>query len=134
VPTIGPDAPLEEALDKLVASPLRRVVVVDQEGRALGIVLDRELLKRYSQREKPGLLRALGNLLMPGRAADQAFGVLVREAMEPDVFSVREDTPLSEVLRRMLETGGKRLVVLDEGGRLKGMVDRDSMLGIIGAA
>jgi CBS domain-containing protein len=134
VPTIGPDAPLEEALDMLVASPLRRVVVVDEGGRVRGIVLDRELLKRYSQREKPGLLRALGNLLTPGRAADQAFGVLVREAMEPDVFSVREDSPLSEVLRRMLETGGKRLVVLDPEGRLRGMVDRDSMLGIIGAA
>jgi len=134
IPTILPEAPLEEALGKLVASPLRRVVVVDKTGRVLGIVLDRELLKRYSQREKPGLLKILANLLAPGRDADQAFGVLVREAMEPDVFSVREDAPLADVLRRMLETGGKRLVVLDAEGRLKGMVDRDRMLGIIGGA
>ena len=54
--------------------------------------------------------------------------------MEQDVFSVRQDTPLSEVLRRMLETGGKRLVVLDAEGRLAGMVDRDRMLGIIGGS
>ncbi|MDO9632392.1 MAG: DUF190 domain-containing protein [Humidesulfovibrio sp.] len=134
IPTVGPEAPLEEALGKLVASPLRRVVVVDEADRVLGIVLDRELLKRYSQREKPGLLKILTNLLTPGRDANQAFGVLVREAMEPDVFSVREDTPLSDVLRSMLETGGKRLVVLDAEGRLKGMVDRDRMLGIIGGA
>ncbi|OGR36893.1 MAG: signal transduction protein [Desulfovibrionales bacterium GWA2_65_9] len=134
VPTVGPDAPLEEALDKLVASPLRRVVVVDETDRVLGIVLDRELIKRYSQREKPGLLRALTNLLTPGRGAEKAFGVLVREAMEPDVFSVAESTPLSAVLRHMLKTGGKRLVVLDAEGRLKGMVDRDRMLGIIGGA
>lgn len=134
IPTVGPDAPLEEALGKLVASPLRRVVVVDEADRVLGIVLDRELLKRYSQREKPGLLKILTNLLTPGRDANQAFGVLVREAMEPDVFSVREDTPLSDVLRSMLETGGKRLVVLDAEGCLKGMVDRDRMLGIIGGA
>jgi len=132
VPTVGPDAPLEEALDKLVASPLRRVVVVDETNRVLGIVLDRELIKRYSQREKPGLLRALANLLTRGRGEDQAFGVLVREAMEPDVFSVPESAPLSAVLRHMLETGGKRLVVLDDEGRLRGMVDRDRMLGIIG--
>ena len=132
VPTVGPQATLEEALDKLVASPLRRVVVVDESARVLGIVLDRELLKRYSQREKPGILRALANLLAPGRGGDKTFGVLVREAMEPDVFSVLESTPLSAVLRRMLETGGKRLVVLDEAGRLRGMVDRDRMLGIIG--
>ncbi len=134
VPTVGPDAPLEEALDKLVASPLRRVVVVDETNRVLGIVLDRELLKRYSQREKPGLLRALANLLAPGRGADKAFGVLVREAMETDVFSVAENAPLSAVLQHMLKTGGKRLVVLDAQGRLQGMVDRDRMLGIIGCA
>jgi CBS domain-containing protein len=134
VPTVGPEAPLEEALDKLVASPLRRVVVVDESARVLGIVLDRELIKRYSQREKPGLLRTLANLLAPGRGGDRAFGLLVREAMEPEVFSVSESAPLSDVLRRMLETGGKRLVVLDGEGRLRGMVDRDRMLGIIGGA
>ena len=134
VPTVGPEAPLEQALDKLVASPLRRVVVVDDSRRVLGIVLDRELLKRYSQREKPGLLQALANMLTPGKGEAKSFGALVREAMEQDVFSVRQDTPLSEVLRRMLETGGKRLVVLDAEGRLAGMVDRDRMLGIIGGS
>jgi CBS domain-containing protein len=133
VPTIGPDASLEEALGKLVASPLRRVVVVDETGRVLGIVLDRELLKRYSQRERPGLLRALANLLTLGQGAPPAFGVQVREAMEHNVFSVSESCPLSEVLRLLLKTGGKRLVVLDGEGRLKGMVDRDHVLGIVGA-
>jgi len=134
VPTVGPDAPLAEALDRLVLSPLRRVVVVDETGRVLGIVHDRELLKRYSRHEKPGLLRALANLLAPDRGAAQAFGGLVREAMEPDVFSVPENAPLPAVLQRMLQTGGKRLVVLDAEGRLRGMVDRDRMLGIIGGA
>jgi len=132
VPSVGPDQPLEEALDKLVATPLRRVVVLDASRRVLGIVLDRELIRRYSQREKPGLLRALMNLLSPGQNADQAFGVTVREAMQPEVFSVREDASLTAVLARMLETGGKRLVVLDAEDRLLGMVDRDRVLRIIG--
>ncbi|SNS19129.1 PII-like signaling protein [Humidesulfovibrio mexicanus] len=132
VPTATPDTPLEEALNKLVATPLRRVVVVDGERRVVGIVLDRELIRRFSQQEKPGLLRTLADLLTPGATTGRITGVTVREAMRPDVFLVQEDAPLTEVLQRMVETGGKRLVVLDVDGRLRGMVDRDTVLKVIG--
>ncbi|OIN98786.1 MAG: signal transduction protein [Desulfovibrionaceae bacterium CG1_02_65_16] len=135
IPTIAPEAPLVEALNKLVATPLRRVVVVDQTGHVVGIVLDRELIRRFSEEKNPGLLRALANLLSPGGAQDLAFGgTTVGEAMRPDVFTVPESMPISAVLQRMVETGGKRLVVLDDEGRLRGMVDRDTVLGIIGDA
>ncbi|MHC1700778.1 MAG: DUF190 domain-containing protein [Humidesulfovibrio sp.] len=132
IPTIAPEASLEEALNKLVATPLRRVVVVDQESHVVGIVLDGELIKRFSQREHPGLLRALADVLIPGTTTGQTFGVAVGEAMRPDVFTVPQDMPLTAVLQRMVETGGKRLVVVDGEGRLRGMVDRDTLLGIIG--
>lgn len=134
VPTISPDAPLREALDKLVASPLRRVVVVDGERRVLGIVLDRELIRRFSEREKPGVLRALVNALAPGASGAGIDGVAVRDAMRADVFDVRVDAPVSGVLQRMVQTGVKRLVVLDADGRLAGMVDRDTVLRVIGGA
>jgi CBS domain-containing protein len=134
VPTVAPEAPLEEALNMLVATPLRRVVVVDPERRVLGIVLDRELIRRFSQQERPGLLRALADLLTPGATTGRITGVAVREAMRQDVFLVQEDAPLTEVLHRMMETGSKRLVVLDVEGRLCGMVDRDTILRIIGEA
>lgn len=134
IPTVTPDTPLEEALNKLVATPLRRVVVVDQERRVVGIVLDRELIRRFSQQENPGLLRSLADLLTPGATTGRITGVTVREAMRSDVFLVQEDAPLTEVLQRMVETGGKRLVVLDVDGRLRGMVDRDTVLKVIGGA
>lgn len=134
IPTVTPDTPLEEALNKLVATPLRRVVVVDQDQRVVGIVLDRELLRRFSQQEKPGLLRALAGLLTPGAPAGRITGVTVREVMRHDVFVVQEDAPLTFVLQRMVETGVKRLVVLDAEGRLFGIVDRDRVLSVIGGA
>lgn len=134
IPAILPDAPLEEALNMLVATPLRRVVVVDRESHVVGIILDGELIRRFSQKERPGLLRALADLLTPGGVRDQAFGVTVGEAMRPDVFTVGESMPLTAVLQRMVETGGKRLVVVDGSGRLRGMVDRDTVLRVIGGA
>lgn len=134
IPAILPDAPLEKALNKLVATPLRRVVVVDQENHVVGIILDGELIRRFSQKEKPGLLRALADLLTRGGARAHVFGVTVGEAMRTEVFTVRENTPLTSVLQRMVETGGKRMVVVDDVGRLRGMVDRDTILRIIGGA
>ena len=56
IPTVAPDDPLDEALNKLVATPLRRVVVVDEGRRVVGIVLDRELIRRFSEKEKPSFL------------------------------------------------------------------------------
>ncbi|MGE4422002.1 MAG: DUF190 domain-containing protein [Pseudodesulfovibrio sp.] len=134
IPTILPDAPLEEALNKLVATPLRRVVVVDQENHVVGIILDGELIRRFSQKEKPGLLRALADRFTRGGARDHVFGVTVGEAMRSEVFTVLENTPLTSVLQRMVETCGKRMVVVDDGGRLRGMVDRDTILRVIGGA
>jgi len=134
IPTVSPQAPLEEALNKLVATPLRRVVVVDQEGHVLGIVLDGELIRRFSQQEKPGLLRALADLLTPGNARSHAFEGTVADAMCPDVFTVPQDMPLTAVLQHMVTTGGKRLVVVDGQGRLCGMVERDTILRVIGNA
>jgi len=132
VPTVSPDTPLNEVLDKLIATPLRRIVVVDESRRVLGIILDADLLARISPREHPGTFRALlARLsyapvelpLMSGRAVD---------VMSHDVFSVREDTPLVEVIQTMLEKHVKRLVVTDVEGRLSGVVDRQSLLRIIG--
>ncbi len=132
LPTVLPHTSLQETLDKLVATPLRRVVVLDEAGKVVGIVLDRDLIRRLHDQGKAGLLRSLGNLLGARPEEIQPLEGTAGEVMHPDVFTVRADAPLSNVLERMLETGGKRLVVLDEQGRLCGMVDRDRVLGIIG--
>ena len=131
VPTVGPDTPLNEVLNKLVATPLRRVVVVDESRHVLGIIVDADLLARISPQQTPGIFHALiarfsyapaDVLPISGYAAD----VMVRE-----VFTVREDTPLAEIVQTMIEKRVKRLVVTDTEGRLVGMVDRQSLLRAI---
>jgi CBS domain-containing protein len=48
-----------------------------------------------------------------------------------DVYSMREETPLTEVIDKMLEKRVKRLGVLDRDRRLVGMVDRQGILHTI---
>jgi hypothetical protein len=51
--------------------------------------------------------------------------------MSKDVFFVRPDTPLTEVIQTMIDKRIKRLVVGDEERRLVGMVSRESILRVL---
>lgn len=64
VPTVRPDARLEEIVRALESSYRRRVVVLDADRRVLGIITDGDLLRRsrYAQ-DLHGLLRRLHNLV-----------------------------------------------------------------------
>ncbi|MHC1788415.1 DUF190 domain-containing protein [Solidesulfovibrio sp.] len=128
VPTAGPDDALPGVVAKLVASPLRRVVVVDTAGAVIGIVLDGDLLSRCGPARKPGLIQALfGN----NGEADACPSGTAREVMQHTVHTVAEDAPLVEVLQKMLAHHVKRLVVTSDDGRLLGMVDREAILRVI---
>ena len=128
VPTAGPDDALPEVVAKLIASPLRRVVVVDGAGKVLGIILDSDLLTRCGPGHKPGLLRALFSF---GRTDDACPLGTAKEVMQPRVHTVTGDASLLDVLQKMLSHHVKRLVVTDDDGKLVGMVDREAILRVI---
>jgi CBS-domain-containing membrane protein len=128
VPTAGPDEALPEVVGKLVGSPLRRVVVVDATRKVLGIVLDGDLLARCGPAQKPGLIAALFS-----RRRDEGTCPLstAREVMQREVYTVTEDASLMSVLQKMVSSTAKRLVVVDDDGKLLGMVDREAILRVI---
>jgi CBS domain-containing protein len=127
VPTVQADMPLNNAVDQLLSTAQRRVVVVDRQRRVLGIITDGDLINRASATERPGLLQKLAGRL--GR--DSAIGLAKRsaaEVMTPHPITVTPDTPLLEALRLLLQHGIKRLPVVDDDGALVGMVGRGSIM------
>jgi CBS domain-containing protein len=130
VPTAAPDAPLSEIVAKILASPLRRVVVTDASGKVLGIVVDGDLLSRCGPGRKKGILQALFGLGGDEGEAACPSGTAA-EVMERNVNTVPEDAALMDVLQKMLSCRCKRLVVVDDDFRLLGMVDRDAVLRVI---
>jgi predicted transcriptional regulator len=48
VPTVGADAGLDEVIDLVVGSAAKRVVVVDDQHRPVGIITDTDLVQRLS--------------------------------------------------------------------------------------
>jgi CBS domain-containing protein len=131
VPVVPPDAPLTEVLERIVATPLRRVVVVDDELVVQGLVMDRDLVSRFARIGRPGLLRSLLSSLSPARELPSLLEGTARDIMKTEVYSVTAETPLSDVVTLMVEKKAKRLVVLDDRGRLEGMIDRDAVMRVL---
>lgn len=129
VPTVKPEAPLDEVVHLVLGSPSRRVVITDPEGMVQGIITDRRLLARAAADIRPRFLQALGDLIDALSVWRGARGPLTAgDLMRTDVFTVRGDDPIIHAIRLMMQHQVKRLVVVDAAGRLQGIVDRQTLL------
>ncbi len=119
VTTAAPGMALEEAAEMLARRRLRAMPVIDDEGHVLGMLTDRLLISRLL----PELERADA-----GRpAAGGAHVGEVRDIMERAVMCVKEDEPLANVVRLMLDREIERLPVVREG-QLVGFLTRGDII------
>ncbi|MBK8900183.1 MAG: CBS domain-containing protein [Anaerolineaceae bacterium] len=136
VPVVQPAATLETVLQALEQDRRRRAVVVDDNRQVLGIITDGDLLQRSQHAANPGFLARL-RYLVTGQAANAAFGVATTETavdlMTTPVITISLQATPEEALRLVLQHGVKRLPVVDEHGRLVGLLSRASLLrGLLG--
>jgi CBS-domain-containing membrane protein/PII-like signaling protein len=135
VPTVHRDTPLAETLDRLLETQKRRVVVIDDERRVVGIITDGDLIGRAARRARPGALRSLvawlGGGERPAELEVDARGRTAADIMTSSVITVGLDTPISQVIWVMIAQRVKRLPVLDADGRLAGLVGRAGVLAAL---
>jgi CBS domain-containing protein len=131
VPTVTPDATLDAVMAALEAHQQRRVLVVDAQQHALGIITDGDLLRRVRRAQRPGWLQQLRSLVTGERGVDAGqpdTSQTAGELMTTPVITVRVDATLHDALRLMLDHQIKRLPVVDDAGRLLGLLGRGSLL------
>ena len=133
---IGRGTSLGQAIALMTRHKISGLPVVDAHGRPVGMLTEGDLLRRGETGtlgEKPGWL---ASFFRPGvLAADyvHTHGRRVEEIMTPEVFSVEEDAPLSEVVEMMRKHRVKRLPVVRDG-RLIGVVSRADLVARVGEA
>ncbi|MBW7884215.1 MAG: DUF190 domain-containing protein [Caldilineaceae bacterium] len=130
-PTVGPSARLNDILNALETSRQLRVVVVDLSRRPLGIITDGDLLRRSRAAERPGLLPRLRSLFGGPRRPFPPLAEsneIAADLMTSPVETISVNTPPAEALRLMVEKQIKRLPVVDDKGRLVGLLGRASLL------
>ncbi len=137
VPLVKPETPLPEVLRLLQTTPLRRVIVVNESGKALGVIGDNDLVASQGIAiDRHPLLALAGRLalylpeeLLKRRPAQEP--PTARQIMRPHLFSVTPATPITEAVQLMLVQHIKRLVVIDKAGMPQGMVNREHVLRVL---
>jgi CBS-domain-containing membrane protein/PII-like signaling protein len=126
VPTVSLLSSLPEIIDAIVSTRLNRAVVVDARQCVVGIVTDAELVRRLG--ERPGLVTSL---MRRAVAVPIANHIKVADLMIADVVTTRPNVEIEVAMRDMLARKFKILPVVDEQGRLIGVVDRFDLLQAI---
>jgi CBS domain-containing protein len=128
--------PLETNLEEVARLMLERrigsVLVVDGEGRLVGIVTESDFLKErgipFSTFRAPVLLGRFLNGDQLERLLQEARTTKVEEIMTSPVHAVGLEAPLKEVLDLMLTYDINHVPVVDGEGRPVGIVSRFDLL------
>lgn len=103
VVTVWPSKPLDRILRLFDERSIASAVVVDAEGRPLGIVTDRGALRQIARR------------------GAEALELEASQVMEAPVPGCAPDTRVTEAMLMMTDRRVRHLVVMD-GGRIAGIV------------
>ena len=129
VVTIGPATPFKEIVARLANHRVSAVPVVDDDGLVLGVVSEADLLLK-EEFPDPDADIPLFWTKRRRLERDRAAATTARDLMSITVVSIAPDATVAEAARRMHTAGVKRLPVLDEGGRLVGIVSRADLLKV----
>ncbi len=131
---VTPETPVDEVIRIIDDNDIQRVAVVDHQGKLLGLISDRDLL-RYFKAEPEGIWRLLSKVRQPFRKSTGKNGprqelseTTAAMVMTTRLITVQEEMLIEEAIGLMAEKALKRLPVVDEEGRFKGMISRDSLL------
>ena len=129
VPTVRTESRLAEVVELLVSNAQRRVVVVDDQQRVVGLITDGDLIERATDAERAGIIGFLSRRLPLTQTNDFHLNErTAAEVMTDRVMTVSPETPLFVALQRLLDHHIKRLPVINEQGQLVGLIGRGGIL------
>ena len=125
----GPLAPFKLLVRLIEENRVSAIPIVDQQGVPVGIVSESDLLLKERRTEldtSHDLLHVHKRRVERAKAA----GTVASELMTSPPVTVPAGTSLGEAARRMHEKNVRRLVVVDERGRIAGIVSRSDLLQV----
>jgi CBS domain-containing protein len=138
ITTVSPDTPVATILDLLLTAPFRVLPVVDHQRRLQGIISTGDLISAGILPMRRGLVKTaleLDSLTAeameaPLEKARQSTRT-AQEIMNRQVRTVGPEQSIREAAQIMLETGVRRLPVIESNGVLLGMLTRADLLQAI---
>jgi CBS domain-containing protein len=125
----SPLAPFKLLVRLIEENRVSAIPIVDQEGVPIGIVSETDLLLKERRHELESSNDLL-HLSKRRRERAKAAGTVASEVMTAPPITVAFDTSLGDAARHMQEKNVRRLVVVDERGRIAGIVTRSDLLQV----
>ena len=125
----NPLTPFKLLVRLMEENRISAIPIVDQQGVPIGIVSESDLLlkeRRHELQSSEGLL----HIQRRRHQRAKAEGTVASEVMTSPAITVESDTNLSQAARLMQERNVRRLVVVDERGRIAGIVSRSDLLQV----
>jgi CBS domain-containing protein len=129
VVTVEPRTPFRDIVVRLAEHRISAAPVLDAEGNVLGVVTEADLLLKQ---EHPDLELNVPLAWSRRRRLerDKAAAVVAGMLMTTPAGTVPPTVTVTDAARRMHAAGVKRLPVVDEAGRLVGIVSRADLLKV----
>lgn len=132
--TVQPDDDVEKAARLLLDHHISGLPVVDGEGKVVGIISEADLVLQAGEIRGPAYTVVLGAIIYlenPRRFTEDLKRLVaqrVGDLMSRKVYTVGPDDPLERVATIMVEKGVNRVPVVDEDGRLAGIISRQDLV------
>ncbi len=129
VVTLTPELSVAHAWERLLKNLIKAAPVVDAASQVIGMLTDEDLLNRAGLRQRMSVATRLDAELVNEEIRNlQSSPLKVAEVMTQPVVTAQAKEPLGVAAARMAKSGMKRLPVLDESGKLVGVLSRVDIL------
>jgi CBS domain-containing protein len=122
------DMDIAEALRILVRNCISGLPVINDEGRVVGLITELDIITSEFTKDR-GLFEDLERSFLKRQAKKK---VKVKEVMTSPPVTITPEEDIRVAARLLSEKGIKRLPVVDEKGRLVGIISRADIVRAIG--
>jgi CBS domain-containing protein len=137
--TVSPDADIRSVIEALQTNDLPGIPVVDEDRKVLGIITESDLVisDEESDFHLPHYVNIMGGIVFLESTkhfeerAKKAFAATAEQMMTADPFTVGPDEPAEHAAKLISEKHHNRLPVVDDEGRLVGVVTRVDVLAAL---
>jgi CBS domain-containing protein len=131
---VSETTPFREIAARLRECRVSAFPVLNAHGKVTGVVSEADLLVKEAMLAEPGgVWGLLGGLVR--RAADaKAGGVTAADLMTSPAVTIGPDDTVEHAAKLMYDRKVKRLPVIDQGGRLAGIISRTDILAVFDRA
>ena len=127
--TLTDTMPVSEAWGMMLKHSLKGLPVLNKNGEVVGVLTDEDLLERAGLEQHLSVAKRLDEQMVQAEFATLRKSPLkVADVMTAPAITVREDEALGIAAARMAEHRIKRLPVLNQSGKLVGVLSRLDVL------